>query len=83
MLRARAAWAHDWLTGTAVNAVFQSLPTTGFTVNGAVAAPDSGLVTAGAELKFRNGLSLGVKFDGEFASNVQSYAGTGTVRYQW
>jgi outer membrane autotransporter protein len=83
VLRARAAWAHDWLTGTAVNAVFQSLPTTGFTVNGAVAAPDSGLVTAGAELKFRNGLSFGVKFDGEFASNVQSYAGTGTVRYQW
>jgi outer membrane autotransporter protein len=83
VLRGRAAWAHDWMTGTAVNPVFQSLPTTGFTVNGAAAAPDSGLVTAVAELKLRNGLSFGVKFDGEFASNVQSYTGTGTMRYQW
>jgi hypothetical protein len=23
------------------------------------------------------------KFDGEFASRLQSYAGTGTVRYAW
>ncbi|HVX75670.1 MAG TPA: autotransporter outer membrane beta-barrel domain-containing protein [Bradyrhizobium sp.] len=83
VLRARAAWAHDWVNGTAINAVFQSLPTTGFTVNGAVAAPDSALVTAGAELKFRSGWALGAKFDGEFASNVRSYAGTGSISYRW
>ncbi|MCA1456606.1 autotransporter outer membrane beta-barrel domain-containing protein [Bradyrhizobium sp. BRP22] len=83
VLRGRAAWAHDWVSGAAVNAVFQSFPTSGFTVNGAATAPDTGLVSAGADLKFANGLSFGLKFDGEFASSTQTYGGTGTLRYQW
>jgi uncharacterized protein with beta-barrel porin domain len=83
VLRGRAAWAHDWVSGDAISAVFQSLPTPGFTVNGAATAPDSGLVSAGADLKLANGVSFGVKFDGEFAPNTQTYAGTGTLRYQW
>ncbi len=83
VLRGRLAWAHDWVSGAAVSAVFQSFPTSGFTVNGAATAPDTGLVSAGADLKFVNGVSFGVKFDGEFASNTQTYTGTGTLRYQW
>lgn len=83
VLRGRAAWAHDWLTGADVSSVFQALPTTSFLVNGAKTAPDSALVSAGAELKLLKGLSFGVKFDGEFANSVQTYAGTGTVRYSW
>jgi uncharacterized protein with beta-barrel porin domain len=83
VLRGRAAWAHDWVSGTAVNAVFQSFPTAGFAVNGAATAPDSGLVSAGADLKFVSGVSFGLKFDGEFAVNTQTYVGTATLRYQW
>jgi outer membrane autotransporter protein len=83
VLRGRAAWAHDWVSGAAVSAVFQSFTTPGFTVNGAATAPDSGLVSAGADLKFANGVSFGAKFDGEFASRTQTYGGMGTLRYQW
>ena len=35
MLRARLAWAHDWVSNPALNASFESLPGTSFTVNGA------------------------------------------------
>ena len=32
---------------------------------------------------FLNGWRGGVRFDGEFASNKRSYAGTGTIRRVW
>jgi outer membrane autotransporter protein len=83
ILRGRVAWAHDWVSGTGINAVFQVFPTTSFTVNGAPTAPDSMLVSTGVELKLSRGITLGVKFDGQFASAMQTYAGTGTVRYSW
>jgi hypothetical protein len=44
---------------------------------------DSTLASAGAESRLRGGLSIGGKFDGEFAAHSQTYAGTGTVRYVW
>ena len=34
MLRARLAWAHDWVSNPALGAAFQSLPGASFTVNG-------------------------------------------------
>jgi hypothetical protein len=46
-------------------------------------APDSTLASAGAELRFARGVSLLSKFDGEFANGSQTFAGTGTVRYNW
>ena len=64
-------------------ALFQALPGASFIVNGAAPAKDSALVTAGAELRLANGIALLAKFDGEFASGSQTYAGTGTVRYTW
>jgi len=64
-------------------AVFQTLPGASFIVNGAVPAKDSTLVSAGAEYRLANGLTLLGKFDGEFASHSTTYAGTGTVRYSW
>jgi hypothetical protein len=54
-----------------------------FIVNGATPAKESALASAGAELRLPNGVSLIGKFDGEFASRAQTYAGTGTVRYAW
>jgi uncharacterized protein with beta-barrel porin domain len=82
-LRARLAWAHDWVTNPALGAVFQALPGAAFTVNGAAPSKDSALTTAGAQFYLTPQLSFLAKFEGEFASGSQTYAGTGTVRYQW
>jgi autotransporter-associated beta strand protein len=82
-LRSRLAWAHDWVTDPNLVAAFQTLPGTSFIVSGASPVPDSALVSAGSELRFRNGISLLAKFDGEFARRSQTYGGTGTIRYTW
>jgi outer membrane autotransporter protein len=82
-MRARLAWAHDWVSDPTLAAVFQTLPGASFIVNGATASKNSALTSAGAELRLANGVSLLGKFDGEFASHSTTYAGTGTVRYTW
>ena len=82
-LRARLAWAHDWVSDPTLGAVFQTLPGASFIVNGATPAKNSALASAGTELRLANGVSLLGKFDGEFAGHSSTYAGTGTVRYAW
>jgi hypothetical protein len=52
-------------------------------VNGAAPPPNLALLSGGGEYRFANSLSLGGRFDGEFASRSQTYAGTGTARYVW
>ena len=49
----------------------------------AALAQNSALTSVGAELRLANHISLLAKFDGDFASNSQTYAGTGTIRYSW
>lgn len=83
MLRGRAAWAHDHSGNGGLNAVFQTLPGSNFTVNGAKAPADLLLTSLGAELRLVNRWSVGARFDGEFAKSAQTYAGTGMVRYAW
>jgi uncharacterized protein with beta-barrel porin domain len=80
---ARAAWAHDWGNDRALSTNFLALPTSAFIIDGAALPPDKTLVTAGSELRLRNGWAVTGKFDGEFANRLQCYAGTGTVRYVW
>jgi uncharacterized protein with beta-barrel porin domain len=63
-----------------VSATFQTLPGASFTVNGAKPSPDSALVTAGAEMTWRNGFSLAGTFEGEFSDTTQSYAGKGRLK---
>jgi len=82
-LRARLAWAHDWVSDPTLAAVFQALLGASFLVNGATPAKNSALTSAGAEYRLANGVTLIGKFDGEFASHSSTYAGTGTVRYTW
>jgi autotransporter-associated beta strand protein len=82
-LRARVAWAHDWVSDPTLVALFQTLPGASFIVNGATPAKNSALVSEGVELRLANGVVLLAKFDGEFASHSSTYAGTGTVRYTW
>jgi uncharacterized protein with beta-barrel porin domain len=83
MLRGRVAWAHDEGNNAGINATFQTLPGASFTVNGATPPKDKALLSAGSELRLRNGVSLGARVDGEFANRAHTYAGTGMVRYAW
>jgi outer membrane autotransporter protein len=83
VLRARLAWAHDWVSNPSLNAVFQALPGAGFIVNGAPIRHDSALASAGAQLFLSPNWSVLAKFDGEFAHGSQTYAGAGTLRYTW
>jgi uncharacterized protein with beta-barrel porin domain len=86
-MRARLAWAHDWVSDPTLAALFQTLPGASFVVNGATPAKNSAPTSAGAELRLANGVALigkfDGKFDGEFASHSSTYAGTGTIRYAW
>jgi uncharacterized protein with beta-barrel porin domain len=83
LLRGRVAWAHDWVDNPALSAVFEALPGTNFVVFGAPVAHDTALASAGAELRITPQLAVTAKFDGEFATGAQTYAGTGTLRYSW
>jgi outer membrane autotransporter protein len=82
-LRGRVAWAHDWVSDPTLTPLFQVLPGASFTVNGALPVKDAALASAGGELRFANAVALLAKFDGEFASRSNTYAGTGTIRYRW
>jgi uncharacterized protein with beta-barrel porin domain len=66
-----------------LGAVFQVLPGSNFTVNGAPIPRDSALTSVGGELFLAPNWTLLAKFDGEFANRSQTYAGTGTLRYVW
>jgi hypothetical protein len=46
-LRARVAWAHDWVSNPTLSAVFQTLPGASFIVNGAAAPKNPALASAG------------------------------------
>ena len=83
LLRGRLAWAHDWVSDPTLTAAFQALPGASFIVNGATPATDSALVSAGAELRLVNGVSLLAKFGGEFGNGSQTYSGTATLSYTW
>jgi autotransporter-associated beta strand protein len=82
-LRARVAWAHDWITDPNLIPGFEALPGASFLVQGASPAKNSALTSAGAELRLINGLSVLAKFDGQFATHSSTYGGSGAVRYVW
>ncbi|MBB4424729.1 YVTN family beta-propeller protein/autotransporter-associated beta strand protein [Bradyrhizobium sp. CIR48] len=82
-LRGRVAWAHDFNPDRAAAATFQALPVASFVVNGAAQARDAALTTASVEMKWLNGWSAAATFEGEFSSVTRSYAGKGSVRYNW
>lgn len=83
-LRGRVAWAHYFASGSGGTASFQSIgdgPT--FGVVGAGAATDSLLLSAGAELRLKNGFSVAGLFDTELAEGSHTYTGMGRVRLTW
>ncbi|MGO9700231.1 MAG: autotransporter domain-containing protein [Xanthobacteraceae bacterium] len=83
LLRARLAWAHDWVTNPSLGAAFESLPGVNFIVNGAPLPQNSALSNASAEFFLTPRLTFLVKFDAEIAPGSQTYAGSGMLRYSW
>ena len=61
--------------------MFEALPGSNFTVIGANPPRDLALISTDAEIWFRNGLSLAVRFDGEFGDRAQEYIGSGELRF--
>ena len=82
-IHARAAWAHNWVSGWSVTALFQSAPGAGFTINGIKPPGDSALTTLETELRLNPNWSVAARFDGQFANSLQTYSGTATLRYSW
>jgi len=82
-LRSRVGYAHDEYSDPAMQASFLALPGSNYTVNGVALPRDLVLASAGAEVRFANGIAIGAQFDGEFADRATRYGGTGRVRYSW
>jgi uncharacterized protein with beta-barrel porin domain len=78
-LLGRAAWAHDFWSAPNITAGFLALPGSSFVVTGAAPATDLLIASAGVEVGFRNGFSVGARFDGEFAEHSQKYSGIGRL----
>ena len=83
-LRARLAWAHDWVSNPSLGAAFQALPGGSFVVNGPALPKNSALTTRGRRTAHHaETRRCSARFDGEFAAGSQTYAGSGTLRYAW
>jgi uncharacterized protein with beta-barrel porin domain len=82
-LTGRAAWAHDWNSDGNVDAAFQALPGTSFTVNGAESPEDIALVSLGAEIGVMSSGLLSASFDGEFGEDYESYSGSLKLGFSW
>jgi outer membrane autotransporter protein len=82
-LFARIAWAHEYWRDNSILAAFQTLPGSGFTVEGAAPATDAALVSLGADWKLPDGFSLRGKVEAQFAGSVNSYAANAALRKTW
>lgn len=83
VLRGRLAWAHDTVSTPSLNASFQTLPLSNFTVFGAPIPANSALASVGADWYVSQNWKLLAKFDGEFAKRSDLFAGTISARYSW
>jgi uncharacterized protein with beta-barrel porin domain len=82
-LTGRAAWAVNGGADRRINASFQSLPGSSFTVDGAAPARHAALIDAGAEFDLGGGLAAALNFQGEFSRNVESYGAKAKFSYRW
>ncbi|RST83495.1 DUF3494 domain-containing protein [Aquibium carbonis] len=82
-LRMRAAWAHDHGDDNDVDAAFQAIAGSGFTVSGATPDRDSILLSAGAGFGFDSGMFVSGSADGKLAMDAQIYSGNVKLGYAW
>ncbi len=79
----RLGWAYNFDTDVNMQAAFQSVPGSGFTVAGAGMARNLALVTLGGEFDLDNGWSMTAKLDGELSGRSQTYQASGRIAYRW
>lgn len=82
-LRARGAWGYDHDVDNTVDAAFQSIAGSDFTVEGATQDRHALLVSAGVGLGFHNGLYVAGSASGKLGMNTQIYSGNVKVGYAW
>ena len=82
-LRGRAAWAHNFNTDRSITAGVPDVAGRVLRRQRRGAGARSALTTASAEMKWLNGWSAAVTFEGEFSDVTRSYAGKGVARYAW
>lgn len=82
-LRSRIAWAHDEVSGDTLNARFRALPGSDFQIRGADESGDYLLASAGVEVLWSSGLSVGASFDSELSSDSTTLSGIGRISYRW
>lgn len=71
ILRARLAWAHDFVDTPSLSAAFQTLPLSNFVVTASPIPRDSGLVSIGTNWYLNRDWKVLAKFDGEFAKRSE------------
>jgi len=84
VLRLRGAWARELSSRTDVNASFQSVVgDPNFILDGARPHRDSLLVSAGAEIRTRDGFYVAGSLNGRLTGNAHSYGGALKLGYTW
>lgn len=79
----RLAWAYQPTTQRSVEASFQALANSSFTVFGARPSMHTALASVGAELRFASGLSLTSSVEAELGERHQAIRGTLGLRKTW
>ena len=79
----RVAWLHEFDPERSIFATLISLPAASFSIDGASVASDAAKVIAGLKLDITERAWLFAFFDGDFAGQGQSYAGTGGIKFTW
>lgn len=82
-LYSRLAWSHALERDASAQATLQSLPDSEFLVHGALPGANAALFTLEAELAGRNGLSVGLKFNGSVSQSSSAYFGMAGLDYTW
>lgn len=83
LLRARAAWVHEYERNAAVAAQFATLPGATFVTTGAQLPSDAALISGVIEYPITPFVTVSGKFDGEFGNGATAWAGTGKINWVW
>jgi uncharacterized protein with beta-barrel porin domain len=79
----RLAWAYQATTDRTLQASFQSLTNSGFTVFGARPSTNTALATIGAEVRLAGGVRVSTSIDGELGDRHRSIRANAGLRYSW
>ncbi|MBN8942896.1 MAG: autotransporter domain-containing protein [Rhizobiales bacterium] len=79
----RLAWAYQGNTERSIDAQFQALSNSGFTVFGARPSMHTALASVGAELRLAGGFRLSSTLEGELGTRHQAVRANAGLRYEW